>query len=167
MKKLINIPNIITFIRFLLSPVFIYFLIKQNTKLALSIVAINIIADGLDGFVARILKQETKFGRIFDLLTDAFFFLICLIGLTYYKYIELSITLIIILSGLIKSVSFIIRKNIVSSRWSKLSGLLLSILIICSLILPILYQIIKWPIVLYNILISLIRIYQAIIIRKL
>ena len=65
-----NIPNSITLIRIILVPVMLYFLIEGKELLALLIFIIAAISDGLDGFMAKVLKQQTRLGAFLDPIAD-------------------------------------------------------------------------------------------------
>jgi len=77
----INIPNVLSVIRILLTPLFVIFLFKDFYNLALLIFAIAAISDILDGLFARYLNQRTALGSYLDpvadklLLTSAFIIL--------------------------------------------------------------------------------------------
>ncbi len=71
---IVTIPNLLTFARLLLLIPLFYFL-KQGTEgygnsWALVIIGLALLTDILDGFLARVLKQATDWGRLFDPLTD-------------------------------------------------------------------------------------------------
>ncbi|MEA3278983.1 MAG: CDP-alcohol phosphatidyltransferase family protein [Thermodesulfobacteriota bacterium] len=66
----INIPNILSVIRILLTPLFVIFLLKNFYNLALLIFAIAAISDILDGLFARYLNQRTHLGSYLDPLAD-------------------------------------------------------------------------------------------------
>ena len=68
--KIINIPNAVTFLRLLLLPVVMIFLVNQQTILAVALYLVFLGTDALDGFLARRLKQETDFGEYFDFAVD-------------------------------------------------------------------------------------------------
>jgi cardiolipin synthase len=51
-------------------PVMLYFLIEGKDLVALSIFVAAAISDGLDGFIAKSLKQETKLGAFLDPIAD-------------------------------------------------------------------------------------------------
>ncbi|MAH33439.1 CDP-diacylglycerol--glycerol-3-phosphate 3-phosphatidyltransferase [archaeon] len=70
-ENIINIPNIITTFRLLLIPLYIINLIQSNINLALVLFAVVILLDKVDGISARITKQITKFGRLYDAFTDS------------------------------------------------------------------------------------------------
>ncbi len=65
--------NLLTILRMLLAVVAIEFLFTGNPGLniaALILTLFVIVLDGLDGVVARMLKEESKFGSVFDILGD-------------------------------------------------------------------------------------------------
>lgn len=68
-----NIPNILTIIRFFLVPVFAYiYLLAANNTAAAIILAISGITDILDGYIARKYNMVTKWGAAFDPIADKF-----------------------------------------------------------------------------------------------
>ncbi len=74
----ISIPNILTLVRILLTPVFVILLLKDMFSTALLVFAAAGISDGLDGLFARYFNQRTVLGAYLDpaadklLLTAAF-----------------------------------------------------------------------------------------------
>ena len=74
----ISIPNILTLVRILLTPVFVILLLKDMFSTALLVFAAAGISDGLDGLIARYMNQRTALGSYLDpaadklLLTSAF-----------------------------------------------------------------------------------------------
>ena len=65
-----NLPNFLTLIRILLVPILIIFLIEGKGLYAFLVFIVAGVSDGLDGFLARLLKQKTKLGAILDPLAD-------------------------------------------------------------------------------------------------
>ncbi len=65
-----SIPNIVSYLRILLIPVFIYFLAVKLWIYALAVFIIASFTDFLDGWLARILKQESEFGKFIDPIAD-------------------------------------------------------------------------------------------------
>ncbi|WP_456434527.1 CDP-alcohol phosphatidyltransferase family protein [Thermosulfuriphilus sp.] len=65
-----NIPNLITLLRILLVPVFVIFLLRGYREEALGVFVAAGISDGLDGLLARSLKQQTILGAVLDPLAD-------------------------------------------------------------------------------------------------
>ncbi len=67
---LANLPNLITISRIVLTPVLVIFLINGRMTAALIVFLISGISDGLDGFIARLMRNKTRFGEITDPLAD-------------------------------------------------------------------------------------------------
>ena len=73
MKFVWNIPNVLTLLRFLSVPVFIYLLLQPDLNsriIAFSLFALASITDLVDGYIARRFKQETELGKFMDPLAD-------------------------------------------------------------------------------------------------
>ena len=66
----INLPNLLTFIRILLVPLLVIMLIDYRFFEALLIFSVAGITDGMDGLLARLLKQKTRLGAILDPVAD-------------------------------------------------------------------------------------------------
>jgi len=66
----LNIPNLLTILRILLTPLLVIFLINERYDLAFVVFAAAGISDGLDGFLARVMKQKTRIGAILDPIAD-------------------------------------------------------------------------------------------------
>ncbi len=66
----ITLPNSITFSRAALLPALWYFLLLGRRSAAGVILLIAAMTDVLDGYAARRLQQETRFGAAFDSLAD-------------------------------------------------------------------------------------------------
>lgn len=65
-----TIPNILTIVRILLTPVFVMAYTSENFNLAWILFAIAGLTDALDGFLARIWNQRTQLGAMLDPLAD-------------------------------------------------------------------------------------------------
>ncbi len=66
----INIPNILTLIRILLTPLFILSIMWHLMGYALFVFALAAVTDALDGLLARWLNQRTLLGAYLDPLAD-------------------------------------------------------------------------------------------------
>ena len=69
-SSILTIPNLLTFLRMALIPVFASLLYYGFTGWALIVFVIAGVSDGIDGFIARRLKQETELGTILDPIAD-------------------------------------------------------------------------------------------------
>ncbi|MCH8491860.1 MAG: CDP-diacylglycerol--glycerol-3-phosphate 3-phosphatidyltransferase [Idiomarina sp.] len=68
-----SIPNLLTSFRILLIPVFlaVFYLPIENAHFFAAIIfVVAAITDGLDGYIARKLEQQTKFGAFLDPVAD-------------------------------------------------------------------------------------------------
>jgi cardiolipin synthase len=66
----ITIPNLLTVIRILLTPLFVIFLIRDHFGSALLVFFAAGVSDGLDGLIARYFNQRTTLGAILDPIAD-------------------------------------------------------------------------------------------------
>lgn len=70
MSTVLTIPNILTFLRMALIPVFISLIYYGYERSALIVFIIAGVSDGVDGFLARRFKQESELGTIIDPVAD-------------------------------------------------------------------------------------------------
>ena len=75
-RDLINIPNILCYIRFLLIPIFVTLYVRADSPkdyiLAAAVVLVSGLTDFVDGFIARRFNMITEFGKLIDPLADKF-----------------------------------------------------------------------------------------------
>jgi phosphatidylglycerophosphate synthase len=67
---IINIPNLLTLLRILITPLFVIFMIKGQYRLSLLIFFLAGVSDGLDGLFARWFNQKTVLGAHLDPIAD-------------------------------------------------------------------------------------------------
>ncbi len=73
MKRIWTIPNVLTFLRFLSVPIFIYLLLQRDLGsrvAAFALFALASLTDLVDGYLARRLRQESELGKFMDPLAD-------------------------------------------------------------------------------------------------
>lgn len=88
MTKNVNIPNALSISRIIFLPLLYYFALNWlKLEFLISYIFIGI-TDALDGFLARLLNQVTKLGKILDTVADIFFYFSTLFFL-YYFYPEI------------------------------------------------------------------------------
>ena len=66
----ISIPNILTVVRILLTPLFVILALRHMYPMALLVFAVAGLSDGLDGLIARWMNQRTALGAYLDPLAD-------------------------------------------------------------------------------------------------
>ncbi len=69
-ERILNIPNLLTLGRILLTPFIIYAILEQQPVLALLLMAIAGLTDMLDGAIARYFDQRSVVGAYMDPLAD-------------------------------------------------------------------------------------------------
>jgi cardiolipin synthase len=69
-SNIATFPNLLTFLRMALIPVFATLLFYGKSDLALLVFVIAGISDGIDGFVARRYNQQSELGTILDPIAD-------------------------------------------------------------------------------------------------
>jgi len=137
-----HIPNLLTLLRMVFIPFFIYYFIQDELLVAFSLFIIASVTDYFDGFLARKYEVISNFGKIMDPLADKLLVLSALALLCYGKHGYLSgwIFIIITLREIIITILREIykKKNIImaANKWGKLKtvtqmvGLTLSLLVL-------------------------------------
>jgi cardiolipin synthase len=82
-----NIPNFLTLLRIVLVPVLVIFLINKEFLKALILFTCLGLTDALDGFLARILNQQTVLGSYMDPIADKVLITSCFLALAILKVI--------------------------------------------------------------------------------
>ena len=142
----VRLPNMITFVRIVLSPVFILFFLLRGDWFfaAFAVGLIFEITDFLDGAIARRNNLVTGFGKLFDPLADSisrFTVFLCLLSVGYADLF--AVALIFYRDAVVASVRTIAAYEnvIVAARFSgKLKAVFQSIGIIAVLLLIILHR---------------------------
>ena len=93
---IINIPNSLTLLRILLTPLFVIFLLKHLYSSALIVFTIAGISDGLDGFIARYFNQRTTLGAYLDPIADKLLLTAAYVSLAVLNIIPPWLTVIVI-----------------------------------------------------------------------
>jgi cardiolipin synthase (CMP-forming) len=150
----LSIPNYLTLLRILLTPVFFITLVSYTPEkeglrfLALAIFAVAALTDALDGLLARFLKQRTALGQMLDPLADKILLVSAYIGLLFVAALPfrppLWITITIIFRDLILLVGFFalhfasVKIDVQPNIWGKLTTVSQMILL-CFILL-------EWPV---------------------
>lgn len=92
----INIPNILTVARILMTPLFVILLMKNLFGHALVLFTLAAVSDGLDGFIARYFNQRTVMGAYLDPIADKFLLSAAFITLAILTVIPAWLTVIVI-----------------------------------------------------------------------
>jgi cardiolipin synthase (CMP-forming) len=71
--RVLTVPNLLSFLRLLAVPLFVYLLLTERDGLALFVLATSAFTDWLDGQLARRWNQMTKLGQLLDPVVDRLF----------------------------------------------------------------------------------------------
>lgn len=96
-ERILNIPNAITLLRLLAAPGVVWLILHAQWEAACWLFLVAALSDGVDGYLARRLRQTTAFGAALDALTDKALGLGTLVSLTRMEAIPLWVTLAILL----------------------------------------------------------------------
>ena len=141
-KLYINIPNFITVIRILLTPLVVIFLMKDWFSLAILVFSIAGISDGLDGIIARYYNQRTELGAYLDPVADKFLLMTSFVTLAILKYIPgwLAVIVIsrevVIMAGIVMLVIMDIKIGIHPSMISKFTTFIQLVTVLFILLYP-------------------------------
>lgn len=124
-NQIINLPNLITLCRFFLIMPFVYYFLNLKIQISLLFFAVITLSDKLDGISARLMKQMTAFGSVFDSFTDWVFVSATLMAFIYAKYISVNFAILLIIPimaiGIIKLYYLNKYKKILISTLSKIN----------------------------------------------
>ena len=104
-EKILNIPNIITFFRLALLPLFAVTMLNGDLNYSLITFALIAISDKLDGISSRVMNQVTEFGRSFDSFTDWSVFMVAFMLLVSLGYIEIFWVLLLVFPAVVMFLS--------------------------------------------------------------
>jgi len=91
-----NIPNLLTLSRIILVPIIVILLMDGSFCVALVLLMISGITDVLDGFLARILHQQTVLGAYLDPIADKALMISCFVTLAVKKLMPGWLSVIVI-----------------------------------------------------------------------
>jgi cardiolipin synthase (CMP-forming) len=91
-----TIPNLITTLRIILTPIFIIYLLEEQFVAALIVFIVCMVSDALDGFLARILKQKTVLGSFLDPIADKLILVSTFVALSVMGAIPVWVTVIVL-----------------------------------------------------------------------
>ena len=117
-----NIPNVLTIVRFMLIPVFAYFLSARHYIVAMLLFLASGLTDVLDGYIARKYDLVTSWGKIADPMADKLMQITAFIILSLVlKVIPIELVLIILAKEIMMGLGAIVlyreKKYVVSANW--------------------------------------------------
>jgi cardiolipin synthase len=82
-SRVLTVPNLLSFLRLALVPVFLGLLVSGEDAWALLVLAVASVTDFLDGAIARRFNQITRLGQLLDPAADRLYIFAALIGLAW------------------------------------------------------------------------------------
>ena len=120
-----QVPNILSFIRLFLVPIFIISFFVIDKYVALGVFIIASITDVVDGYIARHFNAMTEFGKILDPFADKLMKMAALISLTIVNLIPIWVTVLMItcdLAMIISGLCIYKKKITIQSNWIGKAG---------------------------------------------
>jgi len=84
-KENVNIPNLLSSYRILSFPIVLLFALNNYERIFVILLVINLITDILDGFIARMLNQQTELGARLDSIADIGTYILAISGIFLFK----------------------------------------------------------------------------------
>jgi cardiolipin synthase len=100
-SRVVTVPNVISFLRLLLVPVFAVLIVEGYDVWALVVLAVSGASDWLDGVLARRLDQVSRLGQMLDPAADRLFILVTLLGLAWRDVVPVWLVVVIVARDLL------------------------------------------------------------------
>ncbi|MFO7723105.1 MAG: CDP-alcohol phosphatidyltransferase family protein [Bacteroidales bacterium] len=84
-KKLLTLPNLLTFYRIASFPVVLAMALTGKESVFALLLIINLVTDVLDGLLARLLRMQTEFGARLDSIADIGTYILAVTGIFLFK----------------------------------------------------------------------------------
>jgi cardiolipin synthase len=111
-NRIWTIPNIISFVRLLGVPLFLYLLLGTRQDVAaLVVLAVGGTTDWVDGYVARRLGQVSRLGELLDPFADRLYIVATLIGFTVREILPWWLTTALLLRELVLGVALLVLRR--------------------------------------------------------
>jgi len=101
MQQVINIPNLLTLGRILLTPVIVYFILEDHPLQALVLMAVAGITDMADGAIAKHFNMRTTVGSYLDPMADKLLLVSTIVCLFYVNEVPLFVFLAVVFRDVI------------------------------------------------------------------
>ena len=111
-NRIWTIPNVISFVRLLGVPLFLYLLLGPEKDVAAVIVlAIGGTTDWVDGFVARRMNSVSRLGELLDPFADRLYILATLVGFTVREVVPWWLTAALLLREAVLAVALLVLRR--------------------------------------------------------
>ena len=99
--KVLTLPNVISFARILMVPVFAWLMFSRHDLAAVVLLVLAGGSDWLDGILARRLNQMSVLGQMIDPVADRLYIFVTLVGLAYRSFIPWWLVAVIVARELV------------------------------------------------------------------
>lgn len=134
-ERIFNLPNLLTFTRLIMIPVFLYFFFYGPGFPVWALLIVAFLTDFLDGQIARKLDKVTQFGIFFDPLVDRLFIFSVLIAYFLKGTLSLIMVLPVLARDLLVMIGYLFLKARKISLSVSLTGKIATFLIFSSLVM--------------------------------
>ena len=111
-NRIWTVPNVISFVRLLGVPLFLYLLLGPHHDVAAVIVlALGGTTDWVDGYVARRMNSVSRLGELLDPFADRLYIVATLVGFTLREVIPLWLTAALVLREAVLAVVLIVLRR--------------------------------------------------------
>lgn len=147
------IPIFITIIRIILAPIIYWNIINGNIAISIILAIVAALSDFFDGYFARMLNQESNFGKVLDPIADKIFIGFTLVGLYVGNLIPLFILVLFLLKDIIMLIvgSYLLyylqEKLVKISYISKITTTLQCVMLLLFLVQWKYVYFIYWPVI--------------------
>src|SRR5262245_24837039 len=117
--QIFNLPNSLTLLRILLLPVFTYFFLSGDYRIALIIFVVTGMTDVIDGFLARALQKKTTLGAVLDPAADKLLMLVTFIVLAMRDLVPGWLSALVILRDLVIVLGTLVLKRLKKKLYFK------------------------------------------------
>lgn len=136
---LFTIPNTLSFLRL---PLAVLFMLTADTVTRAAIIVLAAVTDGLDGWLARRLRQDGGAGQIVDPITDKLFVLVALATLAARGELEPWMVIVLLARDIYNSFAYFIIRMLdwhvqFKARWTGKTATVLQLAVmLAALLLP-------------------------------
>jgi len=100
-ENILNLPNLLTLSRILLTPVVMYAILLEQAPLALGLMLVAGISDMLDGAIAKRFGQQTRVGAYMDPIADKLLLISSIVALYMVNQVTLFLFLAVVFRDVI------------------------------------------------------------------
>jgi len=105
-QQLRLVPNLLSVLRLLLVPIFLWLILNDRHLTAIAVLALASLTDYLDGIFARKFNQVTRMGQLLDPAADRLYIFSALIGLAATGHIPVWLAVVVVCRDLMLAIAY-------------------------------------------------------------